>query len=296
MTAAVITTVPEEDDVYPGIPDEVYHADRGSLSSSGARTILWGTPAKFEDEQKSPPPAKKEYDFGHVAHLLILGEGSKVAVLDPAVHGLTDDGKPAKSPKSTSMWKKADAEARERGEVPISVEDYETAKVMAAKVLEHPQAAALLSQGDPEISGFWHDQATGVRLRWRADWLHPGRTRLIIVDYKTTKSAHPTAFHKSCAEYGYHQQEAWYRDGAIANGLCDDPLFLFIAQEKTSPFLVSVHESKPEDIERARQLNRIAIDRYARCRETGIWPGYGDGIHTINHPAYSVYREQDLLK
>jgi PDDEXK-like domain of unknown function (DUF3799) len=293
---ATLTGIPTEDGVYAGIPDEVYHADRDSLSSSGARKILWDSPAAFHEEQTNGRPPKKEYDVGHLVHFLVLGEGAKITVLDPAVHGLTATGKPTDNFRSTASWKAAEAEVRDRGEIPVTPAEYETARRMADQLLKHPIAAGLLSQGDAEITGYWRDAATGVRLRWRGDWIHQGRTRLILVDYKTTKSARPAAFHKSCSDYRYHQQEAWYRDGAIANGLDDNPLFLLIAQEKEPPYLPSVHESKPEDIERARALNRKAIDLYARCREHNDWPGYGDGIHTINHPTYAIYREEDMIR
>ena len=296
MTATVATSAPEEDGVYANIPDEVYHADRNSLSSSGARTLLWSSAAAFDEQQRTPRAPTAAYDQGHLVHLMVLGEGARIEVLDPAVHGLKADGTPSDKPTSTAMWKQAEAEVRERGAIPITPAEYAEAKRMADQVFKHPLARNVLSRGDAEVSGYWTDPDTGVRLRWRADWLHPGRTRLIIVDYKTTKSARPSSFHRSCGDYGYHQQEAWYRDGAIANDLDPDPLFIFIAQEKTPPYLVSVHESHPDDIARARALNRKAIDLYAECRRTGIWPGYGDGIHTIDIPAYQRIREEALLK
>lgn len=274
--------IPAEDGVYADISDTDYHSDRDSLSSSGARTLLWEAPAKFLAEQQKPPNPKPEYDFGHVAHRLILGKGSEIVVVD------------------ADTWRGAEAgqarkDAWAAGEVPILAKDYETAKTMAARVREHPTAGALLAVGDAEVSGWWHDEPTDARLRWRGDWLHPGRSRLIITDYKTTKNAHPDAFAKSIADYRYHQQDAWYRDGVIANEVDADPLFLFIAQEKTPPYLVSVNETRPDDLERGRQLNRKAIELYAQCRKTGQWPGYGDGINTADFPNYQRYREEAAL-
>ena len=292
MTAA-IAAVPTEDGVYVDVPEEVYHSDLDSLSSSGARQILKTSPRKFLLAQRVE---KREWDVGHVVHKLILGKGSEIAVLDPAVHGLTADNKPAKNYRSTAMWQAAEQDARERGAIPISTADYDTAQAMAAAVRDNPLAAGLLSQGDPEISGYWTDPTTGARLRWRADWLHQGRTRIIIVDYKTTKNAEPKAFHKSCSDYGYHQQDAWYREGLIACGVDADPLFLFIAQEKEYPYEVTVHESQPDDLARARALNRKAIDLWARCHQNNDWPGYPARIHAIEHPVYAIRREEALIK
>lgn len=274
--------IPVEDGVYADISDVDYHSDRDSLSSSGARTLLWSSPEKFEAEQRKPPNPKPEYDFGHGAHFYSLGKGAEIVEVD------------------ADSWRGADAkQAREdawaAGKVPLLPKDVATAKLMAARVHEHPTAGALLAVGDAEVSGWWHDEATGARLRWRADWLHPGRSRLIIVDYKSAKDASRTGFSKSIGEYRYHQQDAWYRAGVIANDLDADPLFLFIAQEKTPPFSVSVHELPPDVLERGRALNRKAIEIYAQCRGTGQWPGYGDGIHTAELPAYTRYKEEEIL-
>ncbi|MCV7255269.1 PD-(D/E)XK nuclease-like domain-containing protein [Mycobacterium hackensackense] len=291
MTAALLK-VPVEDGIYPDLPEEIYHSDPDSLSSSGARQLLKTSPRKFRLAQRVE---KREWDVGHVVHKLILGKGSDVAVLDPAVHGLTRDGEPAKNPRSTAMWQAAEADARTRGAVPISISDYATAEGMAAAVWDNDYAADLLSVGEAEVSGYWTDPTTGARLRLRMDWMHPGRSRLIIVDYKTTKNAEPRAFWKSVSEYGYHQQDAWYRAGAVACGLCDDPLFVFIAQEKEFPYEVTVHESRPSDVNRGHALNRKAINLWAQCHQSNEWPGYPPGIHTIRHPSWAIHREQEQI-
>lgn len=272
--------IPAHDGVYTDIPDTVYHADHDSLSSSGARTILWEAPAKFIEKKPDPKP---EYDFGHAAHKLVLGVGEEIVEID-----------------APNWQTKAAGEARrqawDEGKIPMLSKYMLAAHEMAKRVVEHPIAGALLSTGDPEITGYWHDPATGVRLRWRADWLHPGRNRLIIVDYKTTKNAAPAGFHRSISDYRYHQQDAFYRDGVMACELDPDPLFLFIAQEKVPPYLVSVHECRDWQVERGRALNRKAIEIYAHCVETNTWPGYAEHIHQVDFPSYANYREEDMLK
>lgn len=290
--------IPAEDGMYSGIPDEVYHADRGSLSSSGARALLAPScPEIFRHQQLEPPAPKPQYDFGHVAHKFVLGEGSEIAELDPAIHGLNKDGSPSKSPTSTAMWQEAAEAARQRGQIPMHIAEVAKAKAMAAKVREHPLAAALLADGTPELSGYWHDPETGVRLRFRPDWLpNPGRGRLIVVDYKTATSAHPGHFARAAADYGYHQQVPWYLDGLAACDIADDAAFVFIVQSKTPPFPVSVIELKPDDIELGRRRNRKAIDLYAACAAHDHWPDYGQGVHSVSLPSYAVYQQEGDLE
>lgn len=294
----MIEQIPTEDGMYSGIPDEVYHADRTSLSSSGARALLAPScPEIFQHQQLEPPAPKPQYDFGHVAHKFVLGEGSEIAELDPAIHGLNKDGSPSKAPTNTAMWQEAVQEARERGQIPMHIAEVAKARAMAAKVREHPLAAALLADGTPELSGYWHDPETGVRLRFRPDWLpSPGRGRLIVVDYKTATSAHPGHFAKAAADYGYHQQVPWYLDGLAACEIADDAAFVFIVQSKSPPYPVSVIELKPDDIELGRRRNRKAIDLYAQCVAADHWPDYGQGVHSVSLPSYAVYQQEGDLE
>lgn len=293
---ALAAQVPVNDGVYEGVPDTVYHADPHSLSSSGARTLLNKTPAEFLEDRNTPPKPKPQYDFGHAAHRMVLGAGSDIAVMDPAIHGKTADGKLAQEPKRTTMWKKAEEKFRDAGKTCITKEQMGIAQVMAGRVWSHPVAAKLLSEGTAEASGYWHDDATGARLRVRFDFLpdRPGG-RQIVVDYKTAISANPAAFRKSCGDYGYHQQAAWYIDSVPELQIGEDAAFVFLVQMKTPPFLVSVVQLDPDAIELGRRLNRKAIDRFAECMTTDKWPGHGDGIHTVSLPPWVHTQAEAVL-
>lgn len=293
-----MTSIPADDGLHPGISDLAYHADHGSLSSSGARALISSCPAKFAYQRTQPPIIKRDYDFGHIAHALVLGEGSDMAVLDPAVHGLKKDGTVADSPRATGTWKTAESEARAAGKVPVHVDEYRKAEQMAAAVFAHPIAARLLgADGYSELSGYWTDPITGVRLRYRPDRLAQLRDgRIVCIDYKTTVDASPRHFAKDSADYGYFQQDPWYRDGLIANDISDDPLFVFIAQEKTAPHLVSVFQHVPDDVQRGRELNRAAVDLYAQCTATDNWPGYSEDIQTVTLPAWHAAQHEIRLE
>jgi hypothetical protein len=70
--------------------------------------------------------------------------------------------------------------------------------------------------------------------------------------------------------------------------------FVFIVQQKDPPFLVSVCQLEPEDIELGRNQNRRAVEIYAACKESGVWPGY-DGIATCPLPGWARKQIQDDL-
>ena len=281
----VRTPAMSDDGIFENIPENAYHADRGSLSVSGAKKLIPPScPAKFRWEQDNPPESNPVFDFGRIAHGLVLGVGGECVVLDPAVHGLKKDGTVADSPRATATWKDAEAEARAAGLTPVHVDDYRTAKQMADAVRKHPEAAAILAAGKPEQSLYATDPETGVQLRGRVDWIRPDGE---IDDYKTSSTANPDELERKFYTYGYFMQAAWYMDLAITLGITETPRFRFIVQEKTPPFLVSVIEYDPEDIIEGRRRNRIAINTYAECMSSGVWPGYGIGTHTIRLPRWA---------
>lgn len=275
--------VPPNDGVYGRIPDPVYHSDRASLSSSGARALLPPScPALFRQHQLAPPDPKPQYDFGHAAHKMVLGEGAQIVRVD------------ADNWRTKEVQQKRH-KAWSEDKLPLLAKDVDIAQVMAGRVYANPYAAKLLANGSAEVSGYWHDDNTGLRLRFRPDFLPDRPGRLICVDYKTSTSANPRHFEKQAADYGYHQQASWYLDGLREVEISDDAAFVFIVQQKTPPFLVSLVQLDAEALEIGRQLNRKAIDLYAKCSANNDWPGYGEGIHTASLPKWAVYQNEAVL-
>jgi hypothetical protein len=274
-------TAPAADGLYPGIPDSVYHGDAwGSLSSSGARKLLPPScPAIFKWERDNPPKPLPQFDIGKAAHKMILGVGEKIVRVDV-------DSWQTKAARAKRDQAHAD------GHIPMLAADLDAAQRMAGAVHEHPLAAALLKSGEAESSGYWHDQSTGVRLRFRPDWLtDPRKGRRIIVDVKTSTSASPQDFSGSAARFGYATQAAWYLAGAQALQLDEEPVFLFIAVDKHPPYMVSVIELDSDAIAYGqRQMNR-AINTYFECQQSGVWPSWGNDVYLIGLPKW-VYASE----
>lgn len=270
--------------VVDGLSAEAYHADRNSISSTGLRKLLApGCPAQFKYDLDHPQPHKKEFDLGHAAHLMVLGEGPELAVIDapdwkkPATRELRD-------------------EAYTEGKVPLLTKDHDMVQAMAAAIREHPLADPLLTPGTgvAERSIFWTDPATGVRCRVRPDWLKqlPGLT--LCVDYKTIKSADPETVSKAIRDHGYHQQDALYTDGIWAALQPEDVRFIFVFQSKVPPYLITVRELADQDRDIGRAKNERALRIYADCTATGIWPdwtGPVTDIPTISMPTWAVLNE-----
>lgn len=281
MTALAENIEITEPGVYDGIPADDYHA-HPALSSSGARKLLPPScPALFKYEQDNPPAPKDEFDFGHAAHLMVLGAGPELVTVD------ADNWRTKKAQDAAKA-------AHARGAVPLLPAQYERVQAMAKALREHDTARALFAPGTglPEQSLFWTDRRTGVQLRARLDWLrHPGAGRLIVPDYKTARAVDPEAISKAVNDHGYFMQAAWYLAAVQALGLAgEDAVFVFVFQQKTAPYLVTLAELDVNALKIGRALNRRAIDLFKTCVETGRWPSYSDDVITTPLPAYAESR------
>jgi len=242
---------------HDGIPEAEYHADRDSLSVSGAKTLL-KAPALFRWQQDHPQHSDT-FDIGSAAHELVLGVGPGIAIIPPTSRAKADQ----------EAHKAAKEAARAEGKTPVTPEQYEAVQAMADKISEHETAMRLLSDGRAEVSAYAVDEATGVMRRARFDWLGTG----ILSDLKTTRSAEPWSFAGDVAKFRYHMQAAWYLDLARDLGH-PAQAFAFIVVEKEPPHLVEVYDLDDAAICRGRELNARALERFRDCTESGIWPGY----------------------
>lgn len=274
-----------------GLSADDYHADRTSISSTGLRKILTpGCPAQFKYDLDHPQPPKKEFDLGHAAHLLVLGEGPELEVID------------------FPDWKKTAARelrdlAYDEGKVPLLTKDHDMVQAMAAAIRQHPIAGGLFTPGSgiAERSIFFTDPATGIRCRVRPDWVKQVGGMNLCVDYKTCADANPLAVSRAIRDRAYHQQDPLYIDGIDAAMPADEGTrFIFVFQSKTAPYLITVRELDQQSRDIGRARNDRALRIYADCMATGEWPdwtGPVTEIPTISMPTWDVISQtEEYLK
>lgn len=283
-THATIT----EPGVYQ-LDDETYHADPvvgGSLSSSGARRLLPPScPAKYRyerDHRDEVAPINRAFNLGHAAHKLVLGAGPELVLIEadnykrPAIREERDDVIAA-------------------GLVPLLTHEWDQVHAMAAALRAHPVSALLdPGTGKAEVTLVWRDEPTGIMCRARVDWLQPGA----VIDYKSALSGDTEQLGRSCDQYGYAQQADWYLDGVRALGLGDDTTpFVFIAQEKEPPFLITPFQLDPTALAIGRRRNTAARQIYRHCTDTDYWPGHvydPEDIVWVSLPPWVERREGEL--
>jgi PDDEXK-like domain of unknown function (DUF3799) len=131
---------------------------------------------------------------------------------------------------------------------------------------------------------FWIDGKYNVPCKVRWDI----RNRGGLADVKTCQDASADAFARDCATYMYHVQNAHYFAGAEAV-LNETPrFFIFIAVESDEPFAVKCYALPPDVIRYASGRMDLALERYAKARESGKFPGYGDTIDVLPFPRWAL--------
>jgi exodeoxyribonuclease VIII len=245
-----------------------YHADP-AISASQLKEIsrspyhYW---SRYLDPDRTPTIATSAMKLGSLTHCAVL-EPDELSKR----YGITPD-------RRSNAGKALAAEMEATGIEAVTAQEMEQALAMAASVRSNSTAALLLSGGQAEQSFWFDDIPTGLRCKCRPDWFD-GAT---IVDLKTCQDASPTGFAKAVANFGYQIQAAHYLAGTLAKR------FIFVAVEKTYPFAVGVYELDPEALVHGSIARHNALQRIQDCRAIGEWPGYTDGIQTLQLPGWAL--------
>lgn len=238
--------------------------------------------------------------FGSAYHCLIL-EPEKFKecyyVFDDSVVCGALIAKGAKSPRATNdykNWKEGEMSFAD-GKILIEKADYDKLCAMKGRLLSHPYARMLLTNGEPEIGlcGTIETTAGSINVKLKPDFIKAKKH--IIVDLKTTIDASLDGFTKDAANRDYHIQAAFYSDMIeMMNGDNRRQTFIFIAQEKTAPYAFNLFEASPQFIGQGRYEYEMLLQLYKYCIDNNKWPGYQCfcpnqyGLLELNLPKYSI--------
>jgi hypothetical protein len=286
----------------PGVYEltaEEYHdtAITGAwFSNSDGKKLLATCPAQFQhDREHNVRKTSDAFDFGHVWHAVILGKGEAYEVFEPKkLDGRTVAGKAQKA--------EVDA-ARAAGITPIYGDQFAIIRAMADAVQANPKAHELLTApGRSEVCLFWREQIkvtdprnklfgqiVTVQRRAMIDHLPDmpeGGGPVTLVDGKSADEVKPDDnMRKKIYDYAYHRQAKTYQD-AIEHlfGRYADVVFVF--QSKNPPHLIVPVDLDTPAMMIARRQNHEALEIWAECVATGVWPGYTNGVATSGVPAW----------
>lgn len=104
-----------------------------------------------------------------------------------------------------------------------------------------------------------------------------------ISDLKVTADASPNRFARHAMRMLWPAQLAWYSNGLRLKGL-DVKEHYIVAVESKPPYLVQPYLLSDLSMEWGDRKWREAFERYRYCTENDYWPGYADGIASLDVP------------
>ena len=201
---------------------------------------------------------------GEQTESTIIGSAAHMLLLEPALynrHYQCADGVRTAAKK---------AAAASEGATLLLTRDYDSIHRVVETVAKHPFVRELLAEaGDLlEHQIFWSDSDFGCPCKGIVDSLVGG----VLVDFKFT-GQNARDFEKSIREYRYDRQIAFYRDGAISNGLPVDSYY-WVVVEMNPPHGIRIIRVGENTLERGRAAYKEVAAVYAAYWAANYWPGY----------------------
>lgn len=263
--------------IFPDISHKEYHADESAISNS-----YLGRLAKCPANAKVKQEETASLLFGRAFHSYVL-EGPDAFYKQFAVFPKYIDRRTKEGKQEHLGFIEAN-----RGKDVISEDDFDTIASMTDSVIRHPFACKLLSEGRSEQSVYWVDKETGLYCKCRPDRI-PDGDHGVIVDVKSTTDARPKQFLSSVISYGYDRQAGMYIEGynAVCSGKVD--AFIFIAVEKTEPYMVATYTLTDTFVEYGKIKFHTLLNLEKTCRENDEWPAYQDAeLQELELPSWAA--------
>lgn len=284
--------------IYSGIPIGVYHGpslcERPSVSSSALRKIIGKgpkkSPAHYWASSPYNPKAAARIDseafvLGRAAHHLLLGERdfAKQFVVRP----LRWDSWRTDAAKA---WRQ---EQTDFGITVLDPKQLDTIKGMSEALSRNSLVQQGALNGKIEQTLVCPSEVEGIWLKARPDVIPTDDGN--FVDFKTTASVDTEALRSAIGEYGYHMQGAMVAEVYQAVTGREMETFSLVFVEKDPPHCVRVVTLRPHDLDRGRQLNRVALQKFAHGMATGDWPGPGEGEEFVSPSDWTVRNEDEII-
>jgi hypothetical protein len=270
--------------IIKDMPLKAYHEESEHYSATGLKHALRSLKEmRYYLDGKLEEKRGKFLDFGNAFETKLLEPDefkNNVAVF-PAeklkydIQEMRPELKVVASSKEFKSVK--DAFYAENSEKYI-IEDYgmeglKTLEEMEKSCRENPIISKLISQVEKQVSIFWTDEKTGVKLKTRPDTSRSEKN--VIVDVKTTRDASPRMFSKQINDLNYWLQACLQIEGCLKSGYMEKiDGYFWLAVEKEAPFNAVLYEFAKEDIERKMIEVRLILDKIAESEKSGIWSGY----------------------
>ena len=237
-----------------------------------------------DDPPTLPKKDSAAFAMGHAVHCLALepNEFSNRFAIAPKCDRRTNAGK--------AEWAQflVDCEGKEL----LDDQQYEDALDCVQALNNHPQFATIMAQPRRVEVPFEFD-LFGHKFKAKPDAIIDSMK--LILDIKTTDDASPHRWQWSAVDYGYHRQNAIYRE-ALRNDTGEWYRFIFAVVEKPKPSTrgipptVALYELDPDTVLMGYEDTQRLVQDYEDRTANGWWQQYySNGIVPLRLPKRRVY-------
>ncbi len=273
-----------EDGIHTNISIEDYHANTSHISATQikiAKTSLkhfdWYTRGKLPRDQK------KQFDFGNAFELALLDNTNylkKVATLPDQqwVDEIQTINEDSKNPRNTNYYKDRYKAFMKENEGKYIINDsgdhsFDSIEEMLSSCYQDSTIQALVKNTEYQLSLFWTDPETGLKLKTRPDICK--RKKNVVVNLKTTLDGSPSAFSYDLKKYEYPLQACIEMLGCLETGLMERiDNYFWLVVEKVPPFNATIYEFADSDIKACMDSTKYHLNKIAKGMKENKFPGY----------------------
>lgn len=283
-----------EDGIHTDISIKEYHENQTHISATQikyAKTSLkhfhWYVTGQI------PKPEGSHFGFGNAFELALLDQAGylkEVAVLpDEEWCDLALSVKPElKNVRNSKEYQDASKEFHKANAHKYIINDtgkesFETIENMLESCYQDKVIQALIKNTEYQLSLFWTDEETGLRLKTRPDICK--RNKNVIINVKTIEDGSPESFSRELAKYDYPLQACIEIKGCLATGLMDRvDSYFWLVVEKVPPYNATIYEFTESDQKACSDSVSYHLNKLARAKKENAYPGYSneaDNTHGI---------------
>jgi hypothetical protein len=247
---------PEAGQCYSGMPNHIYHDFKHWYGSTTLKHVLRSIES-FYYELEQPHRDSLALERGAALHVAIEGLATN-GTLDLFNDFIVES--PTKTINSKA-WRETKNNNPELAVLPEH--EIENVEKMAKNLYDKTSEIDLFIDGYPEVSFFWIDQETGIKLKCRPDWFRIINKEIAIYDYKTSKNHDLDSFSKDVIDYNYHLSAGQYCEGVFQ--VFDIPIteFSHLVIANTAPFEVAYYRFSSPALEEGYALFKSVLSKIA---------------------------------
>jgi hypothetical protein len=279
--------------LHESVPESTYHARVSGMASKGALDWIDEVPAKYKAwlDWELEDSETKALRLGVATHMAVLEpeKFSRTYIIEPDFGPCRKNDPLGVSSEAAKENKKRrdDWRDRHKGARLLPADSGRQLLGMVQSIRADKACRRIFERaGRSEITARWDDPDTGLPCKSRMDHYVLDDSLALVVDVKTCLNARWDAFTRAIHSMRYDVQDQHYREGLTRLNQPVDG-FVFIAVEKTPPYLCAAYQIRAEDLIGAKGALRRNMATLAECTRTGLYPGYTDGgIVELSLPPY----------